>query len=342
MAKASDLDPRITNFTFDVETDRKVRQQLADAGVNKPEDLLRGQADIGKIGDLMRNQAPDDEISPMVAEKIARDREFANMAQDEPQPQETQAEVEVKDAGEKLAELQRDYEGALAESRKWKNVSGRWKDKASNHEQRLRELETKMTQPYSPYNQQMVPDVRQLIPGRDPNEPLTAQEVVALMMSQSAAFGNELQAIRKQAQEAQKEKERTSAVSDIDEAELLYSHPWLENLQDQQRERAMLDIMASRQASPTPPAPPPPNPNLANAEQMRAKVREANFIESSNRGSRAELLAQDPAKVAQSQKITQLKEALAKPGGSKEAEALLAALGAGFDDNAEGSYLRRR
>lgn len=333
MAQSEELDQRVTNFNFDVEVDRKMRGELSKAGVNKPDDLLSGRADVGRVNELMRSQTAEDEMSPLVQEKIMRDQQFAQTASEEPQAPEPEPSAEEQTSSARLSELQKQAEFAAAESRKWKTVSGRWKDKTTNLEKRLQDLESRMTQ-----NQPFV-DSRQLT-GKAGEEILTAQEVSNLMMSLANAFGSQINAVR---QEVTQKTKPESAVSDLDEAELTYSHPWLENLPDAQKERAMLDIIQARSVmNPTLPSAPAPKPSPAASEQARSQVREANFIETSNRGSRTEQVAQDPQKVALQQKMDKLKDALNKPGGAREAEALFAALGAGTSDDAESSYLRRR
>jgi hypothetical protein len=313
----------IQNFTFDVEADQRSREsELQARTTSVPNETQRLQQ--------MHNSDLDpDELNPLVAEKLSRDAEFAGLAGADPklakaQEQERQGEVRKQEKESKLHQLG-------AELDKWKSIAKRRKDDQMALEGRLRDLETRVNQ-----NQPMA-DVRQ-VTGRNADEVLTAGEVWNLLLAQSGAFGQQFQQLQS-AIAQNREAQQSRAVSDVDEAELTYMHPWLENLPVAQRERAMLDMIATRNQPPAPE--PPPQPSPRQVAQGQARVREINYIEASNRGSLPEVQSQEPQKAAANQKLEQLQALLSKPGGSTAAGDLLASLGAGPDD-AEGMYLNRR
>ena len=75
----SKTDNRVKIHEFDVETDQRVNQKLADMGISKVEDLAAGrQFDKGSVANHMLGVDP--EMSPLKTEKMIRDAQFAEMA----------------------------------------------------------------------------------------------------------------------------------------------------------------------------------------------------------------------------------------------------------------------
>lgn len=317
----------VSSFTFDVAADR----QAAPTAPDKSNQVLMGRNDLDRF-QQMQNQDPDsDELNPIVAEKRMRDAEFAAMAGENPNPEAVEQEKARRTDENKRVEKESKLFQLGAELDKWKAIAKRRKDDQSAMETRLRQLESRVNQNQPSF------DVRQMT-GKNPEELLTAGEVTNLMINLAGVFGQQIQGVRDEAAQFV-QGNKSKAVSDVDEAELTYMHPWLEQLPVAQRERAMMDMLATRNQPPEPEPPPPPT--FRQVEQVRSRVREANYIEASNRGSIPERTAQEPQQVAANQKIEELKKLLSKPGGSAQAGELLTALGAGPDD-AEGLYLNRR
>lgn len=184
----------------------------------------------------------------------------------------------------------------------------------------------------------------QQVTGRQPDEPITAQDAVNLLMSQSSAFGNAMQRLREELLNQTATQQSDGLPLDM-EAELVDAHPWLSDLPRPQKMRAMHDILASSGVSVTPPQPVAtgqPSQSATLPAQARAPVRSVAYIEPSNRGSAAERNAIAPERQAFQEKVNKLKEALNRPGGSDEAAKVLAALGAGPVDESQAGYLNRR
>ena len=324
MAQGNQVDSRIVNFNLDMENEIALRQRMAEGAVQKPDDMLSGRADLN-------SQAVEEAPTPYVEEKLARDQSWARQASAEPHKPEPPEEVIARETDSRLSSMQDKLRQQNEELDKWKYVAKRHKADKLGLESRLRDLETRVNQ-VQPIN-----DVRQMT-GKNPDDILTAQEVTNLMLGLANVVGQQINGLRA---DVVKNVSRNTQVPEVDEAELVYTHPWLEQLPDAQRERAMLDIMATRNAG-RPPAPePPPQPTPRQTEAARSQVRDANYIETSNRANRTEFLAQEPQKAAAAQNIAKLQELLNKRGGADEAAKIFAALGAGIDD-AESEYTRRR
>lgn len=324
MAEGSGTVGNIQEFNFDVAEDRAASEARA-------ENILAGREDLGRLQQMISAAQPTGGLNPIIEEKRMRDAEFAVLGGEQASP-----EIAAREEKHRAEETQRqNKESKLyqlgAELDKWKTIARRRQEDQKGLEQRLKVLEASVQQ------NQPVLDVRQMT-GKNQDDVLTAGEVTQLMLSLAGAFGQQMNQLRTETAQYT-DSQKSKAVSDVDEAELTYMHPWLETLPVAQRERAMLDILASRHQPVAPE--PPPQPTNRQIEQARSQVREANFIETSNRASRAEVTMQDPQVVARQQKIDKLNEILMKPGGSAEAGELLAALGAGPDD-AEAAYMNRR
>ncbi len=326
-----------SQFPLDMQAETTLRAQQPE-----PQTLKVGaetsQEIAAKIGELMRQGGIDAEANPMAAEKIQRDLEYQRQMEQFPQPDSAPPLLSDTTPGlDRLEAMQKELETAQAEATRWKKEFGRREGKVGGMEARIKELEGRIGQV------QPTIDVR-AITGRNPDEPLTAQDVVSLLMSQSAAFGNSIRQMRDEWQQ-QVTTPDTGLPLDL-EAELVEAHPWLTDLPRNQKMRAMHDILSSNGvsiASPAPGVAPAPKTQAAvMTETGRSQVRQAAFIEPSNRGSAAERNAIAPERQAYNEKVSKLKEALARPGGAEEAAKIFASLGAGIVDETQMGYLQKR
>ena len=324
---------------FNLDMNAEVSQRSAQPA-SQPVDNETSTEIAARIGELMRQQGINEEMNPMAAEKIRRDLLYQRQVETLPQPDGAPPPTGEPSRPEldRLEQLQSELEATRAEATRWKKEFGRREGKVGGMEQRIKELESRVSQV------QPQIDVR-AITGRQPDEPVTAQDVVNLLMSQSAAFGNTIRQVREEMMNAGNSSEPGLPL-DM-EAELVESHPWLTDLPRPQKLRAMQDILASAGVTVT-----PPSPNSAQAarptnslpEAAKTPVRQVSFIEPSNRGSVAERTAIAPERQVFNQKVSELNEALSRQGGSAEAAKILASLGAGAVDDTQPGYTvpRRR
>lgn len=295
-----------------------------------------------KIGELMRQSGIDEERNPLAAEKIQRDLNYQRQIEQLPQPESAPPLVEAASPEvDRLEQLQRELDAAKSEATRWKKEFGRREGTVGQMKSRLADLEARVVQMQPAINVQQ-------ITGRDPNEPITAQDAVNLLMSQSQAFGTAMNRLREELLAQGTNTQEAGLPLDM-EAELVESHPWLTDLPRPQKMRAMHDILSSSGVTITPPQPgvaPAANRQPASqVESGRAQVRQAAFIEPSNRGSAAERNAVVPERQALNDKVANLKALLSgpyKPGTSDKAAELLASLGAGPVDETQENVLRRR
>lgn len=300
-------------------------------------------ADIESQIDALRRQEGMDDRNPLAFEKIQRDLNYQRQIEQLPQPESAPLPKEVASPGvDRLEALQQELEAAKAEASRWKKEFGRREGKVGGMESRIKELEARISQ---------VPpviDVRAMT-GRDPGDPVTAQDVVNLLMAQSNAFGNTIRQVKEEMLNAGNSTEPGLPL-DL-EAELVEAHPWLTDLPRPQKMRAMHDILGNAGVTVAPSAPgvapaPKQSPQLL-AEQGRAQVRQTAFIEPSNKGSVAERNAVVPERQALNDKQSKLQELLLgayKPGAAQadKAAEILASLGAGTVDETQEGFLRRR
>lgn len=333
---------KVQEFALDMAAEVSSRAQQPQAA--SPDTSVDNQTSTeiaARIGELMKRQGVDDEMNPLAAEKVRRDLEYQRQMEQFPLPGEAppQQEPAAQDVS-RLEQMQDELEGAKKEVAKWKTYYGRSENRVGDLKSRLDELSSRVAQ--------IVPqvDIRQ-ITGKNADDVLTAQEIVNLLMSQSQAFGSRLAQMKDEMVLAIRNPDESRIPADV-EAELVQAHPWIANLPLPQKERAMSDLLG---ALGRPVAPQPTQPVVAQASQTkpaaisepaRAQVRQAAFIEPSNKGSAAELHAVVPERQAFNEKVAKLKEALGRQGGAKEAENLLASLGAGVVDESEVGYLRAR
>lgn len=319
-----------SQFPLDMQAEVS-RQHPVDAGTS--------QEIAAKIDQMMRERGIDGEANPLAAEKIQRDLEYQRQMETFPQPGDAPlpAEVGAPEAVDRLEQLQRELDAAKSEATRWKKEFGRREGTVGQMKRELSELKAQVNQITPPFNVQQ-------ITGKGPEEYLTAQDSVNLLMSQSQAFGNALRQLREELI-AQSTNPADALPLDM-EAELIERHPWLTDLPRPNKLRAMHDILSSEGIVLT-----PPRPGVAPSQQRqpatlpesgRAQVRQAAFIEPSNRGSAAERAAIAPERQAMQDKIAKYKEALAKPGGSEEAARILASLGAGVVDETQLGYMHNR
>lgn len=305
----------------------------------KPMRAESSQEIAAKISELMQQQGIDSEANPMAAEKIQRDLEYQRQMETFAQPDSAPLPQPTTTPGlDRLEELQRQLDERNKEVATWKTRWGQKTGEVGVMKRQLAELESKVSQ--------MQPAISvQQITGREPNDPLTAQDAVNLLMSQSTAFGNVIRQLREEIRES-KSLEQTDGLPLDMESELVEAHPWLSELPRPQKLRAMQDILASAGVTVTPPAPAntqaPQRQTSSLPESAKTQIRQAPYIEPSNRGSRMEQSAISPERQAYNDKIAKYKEALSKPGGSEEAARILASLGAGPIDETQIGYMQNR
>lgn len=294
-----------------------------------------------QINSLRQQEGMNDDRNPLAFEKLQRDLNYQRQIEQLPQPESAPLPQEVASPGvDRLEALQKELEAAKAEASRWKKEFGRREGKVGGMESRIKELEARISQ---------VPpviDVRAMT-GHDPNDAMTAQDVVNLLMAQSNAFGNTIRQVKEELANAGSSNEPGLPL-DL-EAELVESHPWLTDLPRPQKMRAMHDILSTSGVTVAQTAP-GVAPALRQSpqvlpEQGRAQVRQAAFIEPSNKGSQAERNAVVPERQALNEKVSKLQELLQgpyKPGNADKAAELLASLGAGIVDETQEGFLRRR
>lgn len=293
-----------------------------------------------KIGELMRQGGIEAEANPMAAEKIQRDLEYQRQMEQFPQPDSAPPLLSDTTPGlDRLEQLEQERDAAIAEAKRWKKEFGRREGKVGGMESRIKELEARMAQAPP------VIDVRAMT-GHDPNDPITAQDMVNLMIAQSNAFGNTIRQVKEEWAQAQASTSNEPGLPLDLEAELIEKYPYLTDLARPQKLRAMQDILSLEGVSISPSAPgvapAPQKQQQILSERGRAQVRETAFIEPSNRGSAAERNAIAPERQAYNEKIAKLKEALSRPGGAEEAAKIFASLGAGVIDETQMGYLNKR
>ncbi len=245
-------DPTIRDWEFDVETDRKAREKLADMGINKPEDLQPGRLDIQEVTRALGGVDP--EVSPLAAEKAMRNAEMAAQVIGDEQPTIREATPEAPAAApatDRLAQLQAEATAAKTEADDWKRKYGerenRLGDERRRTAERLARLElggSVQPQQPQPFNQPQQPpsyDPR-ILGDRDPNVPLTAAETASLMQSMAAAFGSQMRAREAGLLDATRQMRNYDLTAD-EEVTLIERHPWLANIDRAAQLKAMGDLV---------------------------------------------------------------------------------------------------
>lgn len=318
-------DPRVQNFTFDVEADMKAQEILGNMGIKDADDLGQGRADVGLIARHI-NERMDPQMDPDLMDTISRDAEWARQAgtPEQPQPRPT-GEPSATPPQDRLAQLQAQMESIVQERDTYKEKLEVAVKSAGSR--RLRRLESQLEQLTS---RAVAPQTYNAIPpqaaGLDPSQPMTAADVWNLMMAQSQAFGTRIDGAIKQAVTAARATQGYSLTADQEET-LLDSHPWLESLPIGEREQAMMTLAkpngnGSRPAVPPGAVPPPVRPQgvdlleLARQKHLTATT----FIEPSSRGSAPERDAVTGVDSNLAKKIAEYRDAIQQRPGQKGAE----------------------
>lgn len=344
----TDMRTTPTQDQYALQVENAARQMLAEAGISKPDDLMQGRADIGRTAEILaRAGVTNPEKDPFVAEKALRDADFEEMAGSSAQPEpafypEPQPQGQGQD---KLAEMQSRLEAAEAEAKLWKDRYGNGENVKGDLRRRLREIEERVTgqQPrFQPQFPQQAGYNPVMIGVQDPSQPPSAYEVQQALAAMATAFGN---AVRDAREEAVREARalRDYDLSTDEEEDLFEKFPTLKGLPAGQREQLMYAIARPQTSAPGrptgipngkfPPRPVGPTPE----EVLRAKVRQTGFIEASSGAAPQERNAATAAQSQHAQRWKALQDALSKGdgSGSKEAEKILAAMGAGVVNDGE-------
>jgi len=306
------------------------QRQSAESAMEMEAQINERQRLEESVSDMDRN--------PIAHEKMQRDLNYQRQMETLPQPESAPLLEPTTTPGlDRLEELQRELDSAKKEAALYKTKFGQRTGDVGVMRRQIAELQAQVSQ--------MTPAINvQQITGRQPEEAITAQDAVNLLMSQSNAFGTALQRLREELLYQASTQHGDWLPLDM-EAELVDAHPWLSELPRPQKMRAMHDILATSGVSVTPlqtvSAAQAPQPSSL-PSQARAPVRSVAYIEPSNRGSASERNAIAPERQAFQEKVNKLKEALSRPGGSDEAAKVLAALGAGPVDETQAGYLNRR
>ena len=323
-------DPRIGNYEFDVEVDRKAKQRLAEMGVNKPEDLGPGRgADLAQVADQLGHV--DADVSPLIAEKVMRDREMRKMAGDDEQPTATPSTGESAPVAEP-SDFEKRLKAAEAEAADWKHKYGERENQLGTERKRtadrLAQLErgngTQSASQPTVYQGQPVNYDPRILGDRDPSQPLTAGETAALLQQMSSAFGQQLNVRDRELMEV------TRSIQGYDltpgeEADLLGTHTWLGTLDRPSQMSAMRDLIGparDKLKQPSGAANPQFTPNTNQTEMLRQRhLASTTFIEPSSPGSSQENQAASTHDYELGKKAARLKDLLATPGGSTSGEA---------------------
>jgi len=327
-----------TEFNLNMDEEVKLRAQQSSATEAAERQLDSGTSTeiAAKIDQYMRDKGLDPNASAVGSETIQRDLDYQRQLETMPQPESApQLMEQTTPELDRLETLQKELDATKAEAIRWKKEFGRREGTVGQMKSELQQLKAQV--------QQIQPAINvQQITGREPGEAITAQDAVNLLMSQSQAFGNAMQRLRDELLSQAASPQNDGLPLDM-EAELVEAHPWLTDLPRPQKMRAMHDILASSGVSvapqPSVASGQPQRPLATLPESARAQVRQAAFIEPSNRGSAAERTAVQPERQAFNDKVEKLNAALKKPGGSDEARRILASLGAGVVDETQIGYL---
>lgn len=291
-----------------------------------------------KIAEMQR-QGLDPESNPVIVEKMQRDLEYMRHIENTPQPESAPTLLPTTTPElDRLEQVQKELEAAKAEATRWKKEFGRREGTVGQMKSELQQLKAQVMQIQPAINVQQ-------ITGREPGEPITAQDAVNLLMSQSQAFGTAMNRLREELLAQGTNQQEGGLPLDM-EAELVEAHPWLTDLPRPNKLRAMHDILATSGVTVTPPQPSAQASQPATLPaQARAPVKQVAFIEPSNRGSQPERDSIMPERQAYNAKVNQLAELLRgpyKPGAADKAEEILSAMGSGVVDERASDFVIRR
>jgi len=322
-------DNRVKIHEFDVETDQRVNQKLADMGINKTEDLASGrQFDAGSVANHMLGVDP--EMSPLKTEKMIRDAQFAEMAGHPANPttdeEPAQPASGTPPAPSREEQLNADLTAAKAEADSWKQKYGerenRLGDERRKTAERLARLEGggSVAPPAQNVSTGFTPSMQydpRLLGGRDPDAPMTNAEGASLLQSLAQAWGAELTTREAQLLETTRQL-RDYNVTPDQEVSLIERHKWLANLPRGEQMAAMRDLAPA--VTPTQPSGTPPMPAKQDmVELARQRIRTATtYIEPSTQGSPVEASATGEDNSALAKKSMRLRELLDTPGASTD------------------------
>ena len=321
------------NLNMDAEVASRAREAAQQADARTATEL---QEQIAQL-----KQGLDGDANPLAFEKMRRDADYQRQMETLPQPDGAPNLAKMTEPeNDALAQIQQERDAALAEVAKYKRKYGMSEGSVGQLKTRIQELEQRV------YSQQPQVDVRAMT-GKDPNEPLSGQEIVNLLMAQSQAFGNTIRQVREELA-ANAQSSDQGLPLDL-EAELTEKHTWLTDLPRPAKLRAMHDILSQAGISIAPQAPQGAQAPTAIPSGLpaaaRTAVRQTGYIEPSNKGSVTEQRGIIPERQQVQERLAQLASVLQgeyKPGQADQAAKLLAELGAGpVDDSQQGVFARR-
>ena len=331
---------RIQEWQIDMQAEQRSRDTLAKAGVYKVEDLQTGRADIGKLAQMMEQAGVDEELNPIFAEKVLRDSQLADGMRGEeqqiiaPQPQPAQQD------DNRLAELQAQLEASQAENERFKQMYGKGENEKGDLRRRLRMLEQAVAnggaRPAAPVFQNPYAGITP----PDPTAPMTQADMIQFATQMGLLVRQQMEQDRQEVINNMKTF-RSYDLTVNEEEDLLERYPELEALKPGQREKLML-ALARPQGTPAA-RPPQPNARLtprqtSPEELLRARVRNAAFVESPTAGSRQESVSPVSQSAVLSQKMKEYQKAVNTPGGSAKALEILSELGMGVVNDSDTGY----
>lgn len=321
-------DDRIQNFEFDVEADQKVTKKLADMGINKVDDLAPGrQFDAGSAANHLKGIDPA--VSPLLAEKIVRDAQFADMAGHPANPTISEDDAQnapaATPAPSREEQLNADLVAARAEADSWKQKYGERENKLGDERrrtaERLARLEGGTAVLPQPTQTGFTPSMQydpRLLGGRDPDAPMTNAEGASLLQSMAQAWGSELTTREAQLLETTRQL-RDYTVTPDQEVSLIERHKWLANLPRGEQMAAMRDLAPAITPQPTQTSGPPVPNKQDMVELARARLRTATtYIEPSTQGSPVESSAVGEDNSSLAKKAMRLRELMNIKGASTD------------------------
>jgi len=315
-------DQRVSVTEFDVEVDRKTQKRLADMGINKPDDLGPGRMDLGQIANQLGGV--DADVSPLIAEKVVRDRQFAEMAGGQEQPTVTPAEEPAQEQAQQAQAptIEQRLEAAEKQAAEWKNRLGRQGGQLGEERrataERIAKLEEQVARGGGQATVQQNPQYAQNPVGNvDPNEPMTGAQTQAMMLNMATAWGQHLEQRDQIAYNNMRQLQGYTVTVD-QEADLLENHTWLTNLDRASQMKAMSALVKPVEEAKTGGvAQADPRANALRAQHIATTT----FIEPSAMGSDQEKATFGGADPELLKKAQRLKELLRTKGGSDSGEA---------------------
>ena len=314
-------DQRVSVTEFDVEVDRKTQERLSKMGINKPDDLGPGRMDLGEIATQLGGV--DADVSPLIAEKVVRDRQFQEMAGGQEQPTVAPTEEPKQEQTQQAPTIEQRLEAAEKQAAEWKNQLGRQGGKLGEERrataERIAKLEEQVrvgggqqaiTQQNPQYAQNPLANV-------DPNEPMTGAQTQAMLLNMATAWGQHLEQRDQIAYNNMRQLQGYTVTVD-QEADLLENHTWLTNLDRASQMKAMSALVKPADEAKT--------GGVAQADPRATALRAQHiatttFIEPSAMGSDQEKATFGGADPELLKKAARLKDLLRTKGGSDSGEA---------------------